>query len=52
MVYQGYERFIGKYLGIKGRKSITGVINKSRFNHETGRFYTYGLFGVSGEKVG
>ena len=49
--YQGYEKFISKYLGIKGRKPITGVINKSRFNHKTGRFYTYGLFGVSGEKV-
>ena len=49
--YQGYEKFISKYLGMKGRKPITGVINKSRFNHKTGRFYTYGLFGVSGEKV-
>ena len=49
--YQGYEKFISKYLGVKGRKPVTGVINKSRFNRKTGRFYTYGLFGVSGEKV-
>ena len=49
--YQGYEKFITKYLSVKGSKPITGVINKSRFNHKTGRFYTYGLFGVSGEKV-
>ena len=49
--YQGYEKFITKYLSVKGSKPITGVINKSRFNHKTGKFYTYGLFGVSGEKV-
>jgi len=28
------------------------VINKSRFNRKTGKFYTYGLFGKSGKKVG
>lgn len=49
--YQGYEKFISKYLGIKRKKPITGVINKSRFNHKTGKFYTYGLFGVSGKTV-
>jgi len=49
--YQGYEKFISKYLGMKGKKPITGVINKNRFNHKTGKFYTYGLFGVSGKKV-
>ncbi len=49
--YQGYEKFISRYLGIKRMKPITGVINKSRFNRKTGRFYTYGLFGVSGKKV-
>lgn len=47
--YQGYEKFIGKYLGIKA--PVTGVINKNRFNRKTGRFYTYGLFGVSGKTV-
>lgn len=49
--YQGYEKFIRKYLGIKGKKPITGVINKSKFNRKTGKFYTYGLFGVSGKTV-
>lgn len=34
--YQDYEKFITKYLSVKGRKPITGVINKSRFNHKTG----------------
>ena len=49
--YQGYEKFISSYLGVKRNKPVTGVINKSRFNRKTGRFYTYGLFGVSGKKV-
>jgi len=49
--YQGYEKFISSYLGIKRKKPITGVINKSRFNKKTGRFYTYGLFGKSGKTV-
>jgi transposase-like protein/IS1 family transposase len=49
--YQGYEKFISKYLGKKRNKPITGVINKSRFNRKTGRFYTYGLFGKSGKTV-
>jgi IS1 family transposase/transposase-like protein len=49
--YQGYEKFISSYLGIKGKKPITGVINKSRFNRKTGRFYTYGLFGKSGKMI-
>jgi len=35
--YQGYEKFISKYLGVKGRKPITGVINKSLFNCKIGR---------------
>jgi len=33
--YQGNEKFINKYLGVKGRKAVTGVINKSRFNRKT-----------------
>ena len=49
--YQGYEKFIRKYLGIKAKKPVTGVINKSRFNRKTGKFYTYGLFGVSGKTI-
>lgn len=49
--YQGYEKFISSYLGIKRKKPITGVINKSRYNKKTGRFYTYGLFGKSGKTV-
>ena len=49
--YQGYEKFISSYLGIKRKKPVTGVINKSRFNKKTGRFYTYGLFGKSGKTV-
>jgi IS1 family transposase len=49
--YQGYEKFIRKYLGKKGKKPITGVINKSKFQEKTGKFYTFGLFGVSGETV-
>jgi len=49
--YQGYEKFISSYLGIKRKKPVTGVINKSRFNRKTGRFYTYGLFGKSGKTV-
>lgn len=49
--YQGYEKFIRKYLGIKAKKPVTGVINKSKFDSKTGGFYTYGLFGVSGETV-
>ncbi|MEM0466016.1 MAG: IS1 family transposase [Candidatus Thermoplasmatota archaeon] len=49
--YQGYEKFISTYLGVKGMKPLTGVINKSRFNKKTGRFYTYGLFGVSGKTI-
>ena len=49
--YQGYEKFIRKYLGIKAKKPVTGVINKSRYNQKTGRFYTFGLFGVSGKTV-
>ena len=49
--YQGYEKFISSYLGIKRKKPVTGVINKSRYNKKTGRFYTYGLFGKSGKKV-
>jgi len=49
--YLGYEKFISSYLGIKCRKPITGVINKSRFCRKTGKFYTYGLFGVSGKSV-
>ena len=49
--YQGYEKFISSYLGIKRMKPLTGVINKSRFNKKTGKFYTYGLFGVSGKTI-
>lgn len=49
--YQGYEKFISRYLGIKSKKPLTGVINKSRFNKKTGKFYTYGLFGVSGKTI-
>lgn len=49
--YQGYEKFISSYLGVKGKKPVTGVINKSRFNRKTGRFYTYGLFGKSGKTI-
>ena len=49
--YQGYEKFISSYLGIKRKKPVTGVINKSRYNKKTGRFYTYGLFGKSGKTV-
>lgn len=49
--YQGYEKFISSYLGLKKGKPVTGVINKSRFNRKTGRFYTYGLFGKSGGTV-
>lgn len=49
--YQGYEKFISSYLGIKRKKPVTGVINKNRFNKKTGRFYTFGLFGVSGKTV-
>ena len=49
--YQGYEKFISSYLGIKRMKPLTGVINKNRFNRKTGRFYTYGLFGESGKKI-
>ena len=49
--YHGYEKFISSYLGIKRKKPVTGVINKSRFNKKTGRFYTYGLFGKSGKTV-
>ncbi|MEM4259126.1 MAG: hypothetical protein QXL17_08295 [Candidatus Thermoplasmatota archaeon] len=49
--YQGYEKFISTYLGVKGMKPLTGMINKSRFNKKTGRFYTYGLFCVSGKTI-
>jgi IS1 family transposase/transposase-like protein len=49
--YQGYEKFISSYLGIKRKRPVTGVINKSRYNKKTGRFYTFGLFGKSGKKV-
>jgi len=49
--YQGYEKLISSYLGMKCRKPITGVINKSRFCHKTGKFFTYGLSGVSGKSV-
>jgi IS1 family transposase len=49
--YTGYEKFIRKYLGKKRNKPLTGVINKSRFNKKTGKFYTYGLFGKSGNTV-
>lgn len=49
--YQGYEKFIGRYIGKKRNKPITDVINKNRFNRKTGRFYTYGLFGKSGKIV-
>ncbi len=51
MAIRVMKKFLSKYLGIKGEKPITGVINKNRFNHRTSKFYTYGLFGVSGEKV-
>lgn len=49
--YKGYEKFIRKYLGKKRYKPLTGVINKSRFNKKTGKFYTYGLFGKSGKTI-
>jgi len=49
--YQAYEKFISSYLGIKGTKPMTGVINKSKFNGKTGKFYTFGLFGVSGNTI-
>jgi IS1 family transposase/transposase-like protein len=49
--YQGYEKFISSYLGIKRMKPLTGVINKSKFNKKTGKFYTYGLFGISGKTI-
>ncbi len=49
--YQGYERFISSHLGIKRMKPLTGVSNKSRFTRKTGKFYTYGLFGVSGKTI-
>lgn len=49
--YHGYEKLISKYLGKKRKKPLTGVINKSRFNKKTGKFYTYGLFGKSGNTV-
>ncbi|MFN3659957.1 MAG: hypothetical protein ACK4TN_01820, partial [Brevinematales bacterium] len=49
--YEGYEKFIRKYLGVHGSMPLVGVINKSRFNKETGGFLTYGLFGVSGKTI-
>ena len=49
--YQGYEKFIRKYLGIKAKKPLTGVINKSKYDSKTGKFFTYGLFGVSGKTI-
>jgi hypothetical protein len=49
--YHGYEKFIRKYLGSGSRKPITGVINKSKFCVRSRKFFTYGLFGVSGRVV-
>ena len=49
--YEGYKKFVKKYLGKKRRKPITGVINKSKFDKNSNKFLTYALFGKARKNV-
>ena len=52
MDYQGYEKFITKYLSVKGSKPITWCDQQESFlTIKPVNSILMGLFGVSGEKV-
>jgi len=49
--YEGYKKFITKYLGKTRKKPLTGVINKSKFDKNTNKYLTYALFGKTRKNV-